>query len=138
MSKTGKYYHSSTVTSDVASIGTSFDVAKYHEHDLYADLAQGSIFKGKVEGLFVRVTAIAGGATKITARLCCDPTGDFTFLPDTEADLAVGLTTSTTGVAAYEFMLPIKNFLGTTKVYLFIKTDAGTVTLSNSCVTWSE
>lgn len=138
MGKVGHYYHSSTITSNVAAVGTSFDTAKFHLHDLNAGLNVGTVFKGYVEGLYVRVTNIAGGATKITARLCCDADGDFTFLPDTEADLAVGLTTNTTGVAVYEFKLPIRQFFGTSDVYLFIKTDAGTVTLANSCITWSE
>ena len=138
MPKTGHFYHSSTVTSNVAAVGTTFDTAKFHLHELNAGLTVGTVFKGYVEGLFIRVTNIAGGATKITARLCCDAAGDFTFLPDTEATLATGLTTATTGVAVYEFKLPIKQFFGTDDVYLFLKTDAGTVTLANSCITWSE
>jgi len=138
MPKTGHFYHSSTVTSNVAAVGTTFDTAKFHLHELNAGLTVGTVFKGYVEGLFIRVTNIAGGATKITARLCCDANGDFTFLPDTEATLATGLTTATTGVAVYEFKLPIKQFFGTDDVYLFLKTDAGTVTLANSCITWSE
>lgn len=138
MGKVGHFYHSSTITYNVAAIGNAFDVTKFHLHDLAEGLNVGTVFKGYVEGLYVRVTAIAGGATKITARLCCDAAGDFTFLPDTEADLATGLTTATTGVAVYEFKLPIKQFFGTSEVFLFIKTDAGTVTLTNSCITWSE
>ena len=141
MAKTGKFYNSSTITSDVAAIGTTFDVTKFHLHNLNSMLPvpfNGGQFKGFVEGLYVRVTNIAGGATKITARLCCESGGDFTFLPDTEATLAVGLTTGTSGVAAYEFKLPLNQFFGTDEVYLFIKTDAGSCTLANSCIVWSE
>jgi len=141
MAKTGNFYHSSTVTSNVAANGTAFDVTKFHEHDLGLDgnLAyQGSAFFGYVEGLYVRVTAIAGGAAKITARITCDSAGDYTFFPDTEADIAVGLTTATTGTCAYEFKLPLRQFFGTEKLYVFIKVDAGTVTLANSCIVWSE
>ena len=137
MAKTGKFYHGSTISSNVAAIGTSFDVAKFHEHDLYDKPSQGTGYLGFVEGLYVRVTAISG-ASKITARITCDPTGDFTFFPDTEATLAVGLTTATTGTCAYEFKLPLKQFFGTDKLYVFIKTDAGSVTLANSCIVWSE
>ena len=95
-------------------------------------------FKGFVEGLYVRVTAIAGGAKTITARITCDAGGDFSFFPDTEADISVGLTTATTGVVAYEFKLPMNQFFGTDDAYVFIKVDAGTVTLANSCIVWSE
>ena len=135
MAKVGQYTHGSTITSDVAAIGTTFDTAKYHLHQLTIPNTQ---FTNQIEGLFIRVTNIVGGATKITARLCCDIDGDYTFLPDTEADIAIGLTTATTGGAAWEFGLPLKQFFGTSEVYLFIKTDAGTVTLANSCITWRE
>jgi hypothetical protein len=141
MAKVGKFYNSSTITSNVASIGTSFDVAKFHKHELNSMLPvpfNDGAFKGFVEGLYVRVTAIAGGAKTITARITCDPEGDFSFFPDTEADIAVGLTTATTGVVAYEFKLPMNQFFGTDDVYVFIKVDAGTVTLANSCIVWSE
>jgi hypothetical protein len=138
MAKTGNFYHGSTITSNVAAIGTTFDVAKFHEHDLYDRPSQGQGYLGYVEGLYVRVTNIAGGAAKITARITCDPAGDFTFFPDTEAEIAVGLTTATTGTCAYEFKLPLKQFFGTDKLYVFIKVDAGTVTLANSCIVWSE
>jgi hypothetical protein len=141
MAKVGKFYNSSTITSNVASIGTSFDVLKFHKHELNSMLPvpfNDGVFKGFVEGLYVRVTAIAGGAKTITARITCDPAGDFSFFPDTEADIAVGLTTTTTGVVAYEFKLPLNQFFGTDDVYVFIKVDAGTVTLANSCIVWSE
>ena len=141
MAKTGNYFHSSTVTLNRAAVDTNFDVAKFHEHDLGLDgnLAySGTRFLGRIEGLYVRVTNIAGGATKITARIACDQAGDFTFFPDTEAEIAVGLTTATTGVVAYDFKLPIKNFFDAEKFYVFIKVDAGTVTLANSCIVWSE
>ena len=135
MAKVGQFTHGSTITSDVAAIGNTFNVAKFHLHQLTIPNTQ---FTNQIEGLYVRVTNIAGGATKITARLCCDPNGDYTFLPDTEATIAIGLTTATTGVAAWEFGLPLKQFFGTSEVYLFIKTDAGTVTLANSCIVWKE
>ena len=139
MAKVGSFIFGSTVTSNVASIGTTFDVTKFHLHKLLANPNGGDVpFTNEVDGLYVRVTNIAGGAAKITARLCCDPNGDYTFLPDTEAELAIGLTTATTGVAVWDFGLPLKQFFGTSDVYLFIKCDAGTVTLANSCITWRE
>lgn len=135
MPKVGQFTHGSTISSNVASVGTSFDVTKFHLHQLTIPNTQ---FTNPIEGLYVRVTDIAGGAKTITARLCCDAGGDFTFLPDTEAEIAIGLTTATTGVAAWEFGIPLKQFFATSEVYLFIKVDAGTVTLANSCIVWKE
>ena len=134
MAKVGKFTHGNTVTAPIAGIGTTYDKLKYHYHPL---LKQGQ-FASIVDGLYVRVTDIAGGCTKITARLCCDVDGDYTFLPDTEAELSIGLTTATTGVAAWDFGLPLKQFFGNSDVYLFIKTDVGTCTLANSCIVWEE
>ena len=135
MAKVGQYTHGSTITANVAGVGTSFDKTKFHLHQLTIPNTQ---FTNPIEGLYVRVTNIAGGASKITARLCCDADGDFTFLPDTEAVIATGLTTATSGTAAWEFGLPLKQFFGTSEVYLFIKVDQGSVTLANSCIVWKE
>ena len=136
MAKVGEFWHGSTITQNVASVGTSFDVAKYHLHPL----KESGPFLNYINGLYVRVTNIAGGSAtpKITARLCCDVGGDFTFLPDTEATLALGLTTSTSGTAAIDFGLPLNQFFQTSDVYLFIKIDQGTCTLANSCIVWKE
>ena len=143
MAKTGKFYNPSTITADVAGVGTSFDKTKFHLHNLNSMLPvpfDGGQFKGYIESLYVRVTNIAGGsaAPTITARLCCDANGDFTFLPDTTATLSLGLTGTTSGVCAYEFKLPLNQFFSTDEVYLFIKIDQGTCTLANSCIIWSE
>lgn len=138
MAKVGSFIFGSTISSNVAAIGTTYDVTKFHLHKLLEGRSDQTQFTNEVDGLYVRVTNIAGGAAKITARLCCDPDGDFTFLPDTEAELSIGLTTATTGVAVWDFGLPLKQFFGTSDVYLFIKCDAGTVTLANSCVVWRE
>ena len=138
MAKVGSFIFGSTVTSNVAAIGTTYDVTKFHLHKLLSNPNGADVpFTNEVDGLYVRVTNISGAA-KITARITCDAAGDFTFFPDTEADLAVGLTTATTGTCAYEFKLPLKQFFGTDKLYVFIKCDAGTVTLANSCIVWSE
>ena len=75
---------------------------------------------------------------KITLRACCDVNGDYTFFPDTEGELALGLTTTDSGVAAYEFRLPLRQFFDAGDIYLFVKLDQGTCTLTNSCVTWSN
>jgi hypothetical protein len=134
MPKVGKFIHGSTVTSNVAAIGTAYDVAKYHLHTL----VDAGTFTSTIDGLYVRVTSIAGGATELTVRLSCDAAGDYTFLPDTTATISTGLTTATTGTVAFKFGVPLKQFFANGDVYLFVKTNAGTVTLANSCIVWEE
>lgn len=140
------FLHDSVVTPDVPPIlGTSFNVADIHVHDLQAMLVefqrQNRNFYGIVEGIHVRVDNIAGGAAKITLRLCLDPDGDFSVVPDVSADLAPGVTTTDSGCAAVSVQLPLFQILGgpgNGNLYLFAKLDAGTADFTGSCITWRE
>lgn len=142
MAKTGNFYHSSIVTQDVTLIGNSFNKTKFHLHNMFDSetIDTAGTFLNKVEGVYIRVEDIAGGSATptITLRVCCDSNGDYTFFPDTAGELALGLTTATSGVAAFEFKLPVKHFFNTDQFYIFIKIDQGTCTLANSCIVWSE
>lgn len=140
MAKVGSFLHDSFVVDDVAGINTSFAVARVHVHNLYADTyISGNQFKDRIESIIVRLKTIAGGAAKVTVRLCMDANGDFTIVPDTEADLAFGVTTADSACAAFYYGAPIKNVVGNNDtLYLFVKVDAGTAVLDASCVTWSE
>jgi hypothetical protein len=140
MAKVGSFLHDSFVDDDVAAIDTAFNVARVHVHNLYAGTyISGNQFKDRIDSIIVRLKTIAGGAAKVTIRLCMDAAGDYTIVPDTEADLAFGVTTATTGCAAIYYGAPIKNVIGNNDtLYLFVKVDAGTAVLDASCVTWSE
>jgi hypothetical protein len=106
------FWHPSSVETDQASIGTSFDVAKAHEHTLYDNSTPDRVaainWKGMLESLIIRVKAIS---------------------------------TATTGCVAISIALPIKQILagpGNSSLFVHIKTDAGTVTLDESHLVWSE
>lgn len=125
-------------------LGTAFDVADVHVHNLQAKLITpiqlNRNFKGIVNGIHVRLTNI-GAATKLTIRLCADPEGDFTLVPDTEATLVPGVTTATAACAAFKVDLPLFQILagpGNGNLYLFAKVDAGTPNFAQSCITWQE
>ena len=129
----------SLVSPDVPpSLGTSFATADVHAHDLTAlNPNPAAPFQGWVEGIHVRLTNIVGAATKVTVRLCLDPNGDVTLVPDTEAELAFGITTTDQACAALRVGIPIFGaLLDTGTVYLFCKLDAGTADWNNSCITW--
>jgi hypothetical protein len=129
-------YHSSTVDTDKTTIGSSFDLAKVHQHTLSEGpiLSSGAFF-GLIEGLFVQLKNI-DSATKIIATVALDAAGDYKFFPDTEAEIALGITDSTNGTAVFNFGLPLKNFLNSSSLYVFIRTDAGTVTLDATHLTY--
>ena len=132
--------YSSLVTSDVASVGTSFDKTKFHLHKLntpHPERVPDQPFAGRVGALHIKVTSIVS-ATKITARLVIDSDGDLSVVPDTEATIATGLTTTNSGCVAYEINIPFDNPTGTDNMWLMLKVDAGSVTLAQSCLSWSD
>lgn len=134
------FFHNSSNTTPVASVGTAFDKAKAKVHDLRlnAPLALSvSPFYGRVEGITVQVAAIAGGATTLTVRLCLDSDCDVSIVPDVTATIAVGVTTATAGSIAVSVGLPYFQTSGG-NLYLVAKTDTGTVTLGDTAINWSE
>lgn len=152
MGKVGTYFHDSLNVTAVASVGTAFDVTKFQLHDLIPDqtfpnsaplrfpgVTRKTLFANRIEGLHVRVTSIAGGAAKLTCRISADAAGDFTLMPDTQATIVTGITTTTSGCVAYSIGIPFFGIINAdSKFWLWAKTDAGTVTLAQSCLTWSE
>jgi hypothetical protein len=127
-------------------LGTAFDVADVHVHDMTAGLPDfqrtGRNYYGIVEGIHVRLTS-ASSPTKVTIRLCADAAGDYTLVPDTEADLVAGVTTASAKCAAFAVRLPIFQILnspGNGSLYLFAKVDDGTgnPVLAQTCITWRE
>ena len=139
------FLHDSLVVPDVPPVlGTSFATADVHEHDMQATMAPlisaKRTFSGIVNGIHVRLANIVT-ATKVSIRLCADPNGDFTLVPDTEATLVPGLTTADSACAAFSVNLPLFQVLGPLgngNLYLFAKVDAGTADFAQSCITWQE
>ncbi len=137
------FLHDSTVTGSEA-LGTTFDAADVHVHDLQAFLPafqkDARNYRGIVEGIHVRLTS-AATPTKVTVRLCADADGDIVLVPDTEATLVGGITTSATKSAAYSVKLPLFQRLsapGNGSLYLFAKVDSGTAVFAESSLTWME
>ena len=139
------FLHDSLVVPAVPPVlGTSFATADVHAHDLQIKLQpfqrESRSFRGIVEGIHIRLTNL-GTATKLTIRVCADPAGDYTLVPDTEATLVTGITTATSACAAFKVQLPLFQILpptGNGFLYIFAKVDAGTPTFAQSCITWQE
>lgn len=140
MAKVGQFLHDSFVIQNVAAVDTNYNVARVHQHNMYAETAiAGNQFKDRIESILVNFTGVGGGAAKVTIRLCMDPNGDYSVVPDTTANLSFGVTTANSACAAFYYGAPIKNIIGNNdQLFLFVKLDAGTATLAASCVTWSE
>lgn len=137
------FLHDSVVTG-AQTLGTAFDVADVHAHDLQAGLPSfqknSRNYRGIVEGIHIRLTS-AAGASKVTVRICADAAGDDVLVPDTEADLVAGVTTAATKCAAFSVGLPLFQLLsnpGNGTLYLFAKVDATTAVFAHSVITWRE
>jgi len=133
----------STISTARSAVGNAFDAAKDHEHELYsnsfpADNSQAtSAFMGYIEGIRINLSSISG-ASEITMRVCFDGDGDEVFIPDTTASISTGITTSTVGSVAYSVKIPVRHETADGKsLYVFFKTNAGTVTVNESIINWS-
>jgi len=120
-----------TRTADVTAataIGTSYDAAKAAVVQV-ATSAPGLQFSDIY--LVVRIDTIAG-ASAVTCVVTSDEDGDVTVLPDATATLSTGLTTATSGVAAFyaevPFVAPRDGVAD--KWYVHVKSDAGTFNVS--------
>lgn len=126
-------------------LGTAFDVADVHVHDMTTGLPayqQNANFAGIVAGIHIRLTS-ATSATKVYVRICADAQGDYSLVPDTEADLVAGVTTATAKCAAYKVDLPIFQILagpGNGNLYLFARVDdaSSNPVMAQTCITWRE
>lgn len=87
-----------------------------------------------LSGLWLYVTTIASSPTTLTVKLSRDSGGDELILPEWELDLITGQTTATDGTAI-GFLSDIALGQNLSSVYLWIKTDAGTCTLTEALLT---
>ncbi len=132
--------YSTTVATPVSGIGTSFDKTKNHLHNLNAGhptRISGQKFRGRLGTVFIQVTSIVS-ATKLTLKVTRDSDGDQAVVPSVEATIDTGLTTATSGCIAVDIDVPFADPGGTDSMYLMLKVDAGSVTLNQSCFSWSD
>ena len=137
MAKTGKFIHVVKETDDVTSVGAGFDVTKFVDVDFNKNVAtyhrSSTAWSGVIEGLIVKVSAVSG-ATKVTVRGMID--GE-TVLPDAEADINFDIGSSTVGSVVFKAGLTWAS-RESSVLTIYCKTDAGTVTVDEVYVAWSE
>ena len=129
--RTSKTIKEASDATDVAAVGTAFNVAKYNTVAL-----RGGPFLGTISGIVIQVKAILGGASALTMRITSDVTGDACVITDTPSTIATGVTTAAEGTAIYAANVNFSTAGGT--VYVFCRTDAGTVTIDSVTITWEE
>ncbi len=131
--------YGTTVVSN-ESLGTNFNTSEVHLHNLNAGSptrVSGQKFVGRLGTLFIHLTSISS-ATKLTVRVSRDSDGDEMIVPDVTATIATGVTTAADGSVAIDIDVPYAEPNNTDSMYVITKTDAGTVTLSESTFSWSD
>lgn len=137
------FLHESSVTG-AQVLGTSFDVADVHVHDMTAGappFQQAIPYQGMGGGVYITLTN-AAASSKVTVRICADAAGDVTVVPDTTADLVAGITTAAQKCATFSLQtFPLFNTekgVGEGNLYLFAHVDAGTPTFAKTVIAWWE
>lgn len=116
-----------------SAVGTSYATAK--KATLNLAMPDGFPLTFHLEGLFVQLSSISS-ATKLTVKLTQDSDGDQALVTSTESDIDVGVTTSSDGSAIYKIDLDYS--FDSSPVYVFMKTDAGSVTVDSVTLTYHE
>ena len=135
MPKTGNFLHQASSTEDVAAVDTNYNAARKSLIRLKStpsDYGVGAI----LSAVYVKVKSIAGGAAKLSIQISTDALGDNIIVPSTEATMGTGVTTATVGAAVYD--LSISFVSSSDSLYVFCKTDAGTVTVDSVDISWRE
>ena len=142
MPKTGKFYHECQNLTNVAGVNQTFDAARRHDFNLHdvslgsTNKAVGSAFFGRLEGCVVVVDTIAGGATKLTVKVCHQADGSQVIIPDTEATIGLNVGSTTAGSIAIKFDFPYLH--SDDQIHFFYTCDAGSCRVTASELYWSE
>ena len=129
MAKVGRFVHEIVDGTDV-NIDNAFGLGKQ------SDISSGTTFSGFLEGVIVRLKSVAGGAAKVTVKICHNTNGTGVVIPDTEAEIAFEVGSLTAGAIAIKIDFAHVHTDGTFS--MFYKTDAGTATVDQLELYWSE
>lgn len=143
MAKTGRFIHNSIHTGLTLGATSAFGAAARQAIQLNSDqpnVVGSNAVSGRgvcrLGGLYIIVSTIAAGATSLTVRLTRDTAGDIIVVPDTTATLSTGVTTATAGACVYKIDIPYLH--ENDDLFCFIRTNAGTCTVTRLELTWEE
>ena len=116
----------------------SWNLTKIHKHRItkaQKTAAGDRVAPGKIAMLYVEVSNIGAGASKLQVDICRDAIGDFSMLGEPIDDITLGKTNVTNGTC--QFLIGVSaNRLGDAEfMYVFFRTNVGTVTVEKSLIT---
>ena len=146
MAKIGTFIHvDSDLTTGNKAVGTAYNAANFHTVVLNQPNIYGDEFRGHIGAiaLYFNTLNAVSGTPKITFRVSADAAGDVTLIPDTTADITVGIGTNTlgyiVGAVDLDFVFGGKGQLVSDRtVYIHTLIDQGTANHATSYITWRE
>ena len=124
----------STDTTQKTSVGTSYATAK--KATLTLQMPTNFPLAFHLEGLFIRMSSLNSSPTKLTVKITTDANGDEAIVTGTESTIETGVTTATDGSVVYKIVLDY--IFDSSDIYVFYKTDAGTVSVDTVELTYHE
>jgi hypothetical protein len=124
----------STDTTQKTSVGTSYDGTK--KATLSLQMPEGFPLAFHLEGLFIRMSSLASSPTTLTIKITTDSNGDEAIVTGTASTIETGVTTATDGAVVYK--IDLDYIFDDSDIYVFYKTDAGTVSIDAVELTYHE
>jgi len=124
----------SSDTTQKTGVTTSYDASK--KATLALQMPSNFPLAFHLEGLFIRMSSLASSPTKITMKLTTDSGGDEAIVTGTESTIETGVTTATDGSVVYK--IDLDYIFDSSNVYVFFKTDVGSVSVDSVELTYHE
>ena len=115
-------------STSAASIGTTYDVNKKSSIDMSFSLQ--SYFVSELKSIQIKISNLHVSTSAISVKICSNATGDGIILPDTNASIDRGLTTTTSGAAVIAINAVL--YASSENWYIFYKLDAGSGDVDNT------
>lgn len=138
ISQIGAGLKSSVTTADVISVNQTYITSKRHDHPIprYEKGFNYNVAYGVFLALFVEVETISG-AGSLFVKCCIDTAGDIATVGQTQVTIDKGITDDTKGTCQIKMDVPFYCGEDTDNISVFFKTDAGTLDVIKSQITWS-
>ena len=134
--RTNTFIHNVYDATPLTSVGTSYAIGKRHTLTL-GSFPDGSPFMGHLGSVKIQISSLASSAAQVSFLMTTDAGGDEYFADGTDGPLTLGVSEATDGGVIY-----VLDFVASTQVndtvYVFYKTDTGTVTIDSVTLTWQE
>lgn len=137
ISQIGKDIKSSVTDDGVTSVNANYATSKRHDHPLgrYEKGFNYNVAYGTFLALFIEVDNISG-AGSLYVKCCIDTAGDIATVGQTQVTIDKGISDNTIGTCQIKMDVPFYCGQDTDNISVFFKTDAGTLNIVKSQITW--